>query len=85
MALQLNKTYKGFTCNYWKILTMTSDNINTHTIIRIGLYKDSTARQSSVDNFLEAQAYNMDGVDKTRSDAYTYLKTLDDFSGAQDV
>ena len=95
MALQINKTFdNGVTATacYCRVDTINynkSSNIDselTGSVVTVAFYFNQTARNDNSMNILEKIVYLLpDFTRETRADIYTYLKTLDDFSGATDV
>lgn len=74
MALQLTEEYKGIEANYWKIIRSDSDVTSDTTRIVLALYKDITARNESVLNYLKSNTFRFPGVDMTRTELYSAIK-----------
>jgi len=74
MALQLNVSYKGMDCSYWKIITSICDFSTNKTRVILGLYQNKAQRDAGVGNFLERQAVDVDGVDLSRENQYILIK-----------
>lgn len=96
MALKINKTFNnGVTAPncYAKIMGNDYEPYKGYTeppagfIISVSFFFDEAARNEDVhSNVIHREQYFIEDVTKeTRDDQYTYLKTLDDFTGATDV
>jgi hypothetical protein len=93
MALKLKKTLsKGIVANecYAKILEIkyykNNEMEEDGTRIMVGFYYDKEARDSDPRNFIEVKDYILTDVSQeTRDDQYKFLKSIDEFSGAEDV
>lgn len=84
MALKKQINEKGFECEYWIIAdihSMKKLNLVTFTVL---LFKDAVSRQASIDNFILTKHYRVSDSNKSKEDLYVYLKTLPEFSGAED-
>jgi len=87
MALKLSKQNKlGYTMEYHKILSIGYKK--SELLISIGTYKDKSAKDSGCSP-ADMKNYHMpkSGYDTTSPDRpqiYTYLKSLPEFSGAED-
>jgi hypothetical protein len=84
MALKKSYTFKGIPCEYWIIINLELMKLTNRTKITLGLFVNSNTRDISLNNFVLSRIFEFSGVDKTRTDAYTYLKTLIDFENAED-
>jgi hypothetical protein len=99
MALVKEVMYKEVVCNYHKIVRMDTEFHNyqpdtdeyTKMDVTVALYKDSTARANSVENYLRLKHYHFLKSDLNSPDSekvdkvYKALKKLDDFDGAIDA
>jgi len=95
MALKLNTTLEGGVIApdcYAKIIRteyLTRIGISGATPgirLFVGFYFNEDARDADDQQFVEQREYLLEDMTKeTRADQYTYLKTLDDFTGAIDA
>jgi len=90
MALQKNKTVKGFTGNYWKIIKLTQDFTKNRVDVIIVLYKDKATRDNDIFSHVHTFEHNLNdsfhsksysnGADTMKSislkEAYKVLKTI---------
>jgi len=74
MALKLQTNFKGITAEYWKILKADTGFIEGKTLVRLGLYKDKTAREANTANFIDVKAFIYDIVEATRAELYAKIK-----------
>jgi len=74
MALQLNESFSGIDCNYWKIVHAQSDYEMDKTIVTIALYKDQASRDADVHNILKKDFIRLDGCDYSCAQLYTKAK-----------
>lgn len=83
----------GYSAEYFRVTKMTTDLIGDACVIRVCLYKDEAAREDgkswvSIYEYEVPRATIFDKaagtVDNPLHAAYTYLKTLDFYSGAAD-
>lgn len=94
MALKINTTLRkgiGATDCYARIIRVDytergfAEDVPGIRVI-VGFYFDSDARSADERNYIEEREYVIEDTTKeVRADQYEYLKTLDDFVGAQDV
>ena len=74
MALKLQETAKGISCEYWRIITNIVDYDLNKTRSIIGLYVDQTQRKADVKGFLKREVKELDVVDVDRKAIYAKWK-----------
>lgn len=89
MALRKQTTYLGFSPDYWKIISSSCDYISNTTLVEVALYLNEEQRRSAedflgVNNIIDTKTFQIANVDLSITDAYAELKSLPDFSGAED-
>ena len=85
MALKKKVTIKGYPAEYWKIIELRLDTIRNRTKIVVAVYKDRDTRLADVENYLEKYRYRKKELIYSIEQAYTYLKTLEEYETATDV
>ena len=94
MALQLNKTLTGGVvaaeCYSRIIEAKYTKEIYPEALegirLVVAFYFNKAARDADEHDFTERREYLLeDATKETRDEQYTYLKTLDDFSGAVNI
>jgi len=86
MALQKDENFNGITCNYWKILNLTTDYLNETTTALLGLYKDSSTRSDDIDNVVDTIKIVASGINESRADMYPECKGAGEYlENASDV
>jgi hypothetical protein len=89
MALQLNKTIKGYNYSYWKIIGVYF-NVFDNTEIKIGLFKDIVTSEY-VDNLVDTREYSVRWAkdifttENVLQSCYVYVKTQDEFKTAENI
>jgi len=73
MALKLEVTHKGITCEYWKIVDLSHDFMNDQTRCVLALYMNEDTRQANVLNTLESRLFAFDGI-LDRDQTYAQIK-----------
>lgn len=74
MALQKEYTTKGISCNYWKLVAVSTDSRNNITLAELALYGSKNARDLSVNNDIERRNFIFNQEDLTRSEVYALIK-----------
>jgi len=101
MALQKNITQdNGVTCTYHAIKSINLSQEHSHATIMINSYLSLETRQARVDRPVERKIYRVSGdnyetyfkdIELLKEDesplktAYTYIKTLPEWSDAEDI
>lgn len=74
MALELEVTFKGVSCNYWKITKDYQNFAEDTTRVELSLYESESARTASVTNTLDKRQFKFSGTGHTRAELYTKIK-----------
>ena len=98
MALKLQKTYKGFNAEYWKITKLVLDDSTNRVMLSLSLYKNMTSRQENINNYIKTitkiigyDDINLNG--NIKQECYNYIKRsvivdeveTNEFASASDV
>lgn len=63
MSLKLQKTVRGITCEYWKLIQTQTDYANDTTRSILGLYIDREHRDRDIKGFQDRKAMEMDNTE----------------------
>lgn len=78
MALQKNKTIKGFIGNYWRIVQLNMNYDLQDAVMTVALYKDQTTRDADSSAVIHSFQYDLSNSfhDENYSDGADVMKNI---------